>query len=93
MALNCFLGGPETMAFYVWPSVKSFSKFILVVGAQTLIVPVLTFAVQGFWLQAGSRANLLDARVDYYRSRERALAHQVDFKQKKNDDRRLRESK
>jgi hypothetical protein len=71
------------MMFYVWPLAKSAFRFVVVCGAQTLIVPVLTFAVQGFWLQAGSRANLLDARIDYYRARERALAHQVDFEENK----------
>jgi hypothetical protein len=82
------------MMFYVWPLLKSVSKFILVVGAQTLIVPVLTFAVQGFWLQAGSRANLLDARVDYYRARERALARKIDYAPNQTgNDRRLLESR
>jgi hypothetical protein len=71
------------MMFYVWPLAISALRFILVVGAQTLLVPVLTFAVQGFWLQVGSRTNMLYARVNSNRSRDRAVAHQADFGQVK----------
>ena len=60
------------MMFYVWPFAKSALKFMLVVGVQTLLVPVLTFALQGFWLQVGSRTNLFDAHLTYYRTQERA---------------------
>jgi hypothetical protein len=66
-----------------WPLAKSALKYILVFGAQILLVPVLTFAVQGFWLQVGSRTNMLEARVNYYLMRDSAAAHQAGFRQVK----------
>jgi hypothetical protein len=69
------------MMFYVWPLAKRSLKFILIIGAQTLLVPVLTFTVQGIWFQVGSRSNLLDARIAYYQARERAMSPQISFKQ------------